>query len=116
MTVAFGSFCSRHAFVIARLCVFLVCAGMYVSILVMNDGKLTYSLDDPYVHLSVSEQIWHGHYGVNPGEVASPSSSILFPFLLPVGAFSATVHQYVPFLVDLASLFLTMEVLRLLMM
>jgi len=46
---------------------------MYVGILAMNDGKLTYALDDPYVHLSVSEKIWRGGYGVNIGEVSPPS-------------------------------------------
>jgi hypothetical protein len=114
--IANGSrFLTTHAFVVARLAVFLVVAGMFAAILAMNGGKLTYSLDDPYLHLSVSEQIWHGGYGINTGEFASPSSSILFPFLLTVGAFNATVHQYVPFVVDLVSLFLTMEILRRLM-
>ncbi|MCA0041899.1 hypothetical protein [Celeribacter litoreus] len=41
-----------------------------------------YALDDPYIHLALAENLLHGHYGINPGEVASPSSSILYPFLL----------------------------------
>lgn len=41
-----------------------------------------YSLDDPYIHLSLAENLLHGHYGVNIEEVASPSSSIIYPFLL----------------------------------
>ncbi|MEM9045234.1 MAG: hypothetical protein AAGC81_11095 [Pseudomonadota bacterium] len=45
-------------------------------------GALFYVLDDPYIHLSVAESILAGGYGVNVGEVASPSSSILYPFLL----------------------------------
>lgn len=41
-----------------------------------------YTLDDPYIHLSLAENLLRGHYGVNLDEVASPSSSILYPFLL----------------------------------
>lgn len=46
-------------------------------------GTLGYTLDDPYIHLAVAENlVEHGTYGVNPAEVAAPSSSILWPFLL----------------------------------
>jgi hypothetical protein len=45
-------------------------------------GQLVYTLDDPYIHLSLAENLLRGHYGVNLDEVASPSSSILYPFLL----------------------------------
>ena len=41
-----------------------------------------YTLDNPYIHLSLAENLLRGHYGVNVDEVASPSSSILYPFLL----------------------------------
>jgi hypothetical protein len=46
------------------------------------DGHLIYTLDDPYIHLAVAENIARGGYGVNAQEFSSPSSSILFPFLL----------------------------------
>lgn len=45
------------------------------------DGKLFFSLDDPYIHLALAEGISSGHFGLNPGEVSSPSSSILWPLL-----------------------------------
>jgi hypothetical protein len=45
-------------------------------------GPFEYPLDDVYIHLAVAEQIAQGNYGVNPGEVSSPASSILYPFLL----------------------------------
>ena len=48
------------------------------------DGHLVYTLDDPYIHLAVAESILEGGYGINTGEYASPSSSILWPFLLTV--------------------------------
>ncbi len=46
------------------------------------DGHLLFSLDDPIIHMSVSESILNGEYGINTGEAAAPSSSILWPFLL----------------------------------
>ena len=45
-------------------------------------GHFSYSLDDPYIHLALADQIAQGHYGLNAGEAAAPSSSILFPVLL----------------------------------
>jgi hypothetical protein len=53
-----------------------------VAILVAGSGSFTYTLDDPYIHLALSEQLRHGGYGINPGEAATPSSSVLWPFLL----------------------------------
>lgn len=45
-------------------------------------GQFFYTLDDPYIHLAVAENILRGGYGVNLGEYSSPSSSILWPFLI----------------------------------
>lgn len=45
-------------------------------------GALVYSLDDPYIHLALARTIQGGSYGINPGEWASPSSSIAWPFVL----------------------------------
>jgi len=45
-------------------------------------GRLVFTLDDPYIHLAVADQILSGGYGVNAGEFSSPSSSILWPYLL----------------------------------
>lgn len=57
-------------------------AGLLLVSLRLTGGVLTYTLDDPYIHLALAEQILTGHYGINPGEAASPSSSILYPLLL----------------------------------
>ena len=48
-----------------------------VALLRLNNGHLVYTLDDPYIHLALAENIIHGHYGVNAGEFSAPSSSIL---------------------------------------
>lgn len=63
-----------------------------VAILVFNDGVFTYTLDDPYIHLALAENIATGHYGVNENETSSPSSSIAWPFLLAPFARSTWGH------------------------
>jgi len=66
----------------------LIClAGMALLlfyVLRFAGGHFVYTLDDPYIHLSLAENLLRGHYGVNIGEVASPSSSIIYPFLLAI--------------------------------
>jgi hypothetical protein len=65
------------------------------AILHRDDCVFTYSLDDPYIHLALAENLAHGHYGINLGEPSSPSSSIVWPFLLaPVGRLAS--DEYVP--------------------
>jgi hypothetical protein len=41
-----------------------------------------YTLDDPFIHMALAENIARGHFGVNLDEVSNPSSSILWPWLL----------------------------------
>ena len=68
----------------------LWCVGLYVAvaalliaaILKFNHGHFFYGLDDPYIHLALAENLANGHYGINPNEYSSPSSSILWPLLL----------------------------------
>jgi hypothetical protein len=54
----------------------------WLVIMYFNKGIFSYTLDDPYIHLSLAKHIGMGHYGLNQGEFSSPSSSILWPFLL----------------------------------
>lgn len=67
---------------------FLSAAGLSVVGIIaalvsaLCDGSLVWGLDDPYIHLALAENIFRGHYGLNPGEAASPASSIAYPFLL----------------------------------
>lgn len=61
-------------------------------ILSINNGYFTYTLDDAYIHLAVAENIARGEYGINANEFSSPSSSILWPFLLaPFARYSGAV-------------------------
>ena len=55
---------------------------LLLAILRKTHGHFTYCLDDPYIHLALADRLRHGLYGINAGEAASPSSSILWPLLL----------------------------------
>lgn len=46
------------------------------------DGHLVYSLDDPYIHLALADNILKGGYGINANEYSAPSSSMIYAFLL----------------------------------
>lgn len=54
----------------------------FTAILIVNDFKFTYTIDDPYIHLSLAENISNCHYGINKDEYSSPASSIIYPVLL----------------------------------
>ncbi|MES2765705.1 MAG: hypothetical protein V4642_07555 [Bacteroidota bacterium] len=71
-------------------------------ILHLNDGRFIYTLDDPYIHLALAENIIQGHYGVNLSEFSAPSSSILWPFLLAPFA-QTTIGEYLPFIIAFGS-------------
>jgi hypothetical protein len=81
-----GSFAERalrRRFIVFAVGFYLVmCVAAYVAVLHYNHGKFMFYTDDPYIHLALAQQIMHGHYGINVGEAASPSSSILWPFLI----------------------------------
>lgn len=75
----------------------------FFQILQINQGHFIYTLDDAYIHLSLAENILQGHYGVNPGEFSSPSSSILWPFLLaPVSGI-----EWAPLVINILAAFAT---------
>lgn len=61
---------------------FAILAAASIGLLLHTNGALFYTFDDPYIHLALSERIERLHYGLNAGEFAAPSSSVLWPFLL----------------------------------
>jgi hypothetical protein len=89
----------------------IILVGLFLIILKLNSGTFIYTLDDPYIHLALSDQIRHGNYGVNAGLHAAPSSSILFPFLL-VPAGGTFLHPYLPLILNSLALFMTVEIMR----
>lgn len=80
----------------------LILAGLVGAVLLLNQGTFTYALDDAYIHLDLADMLARqGLYGVNAGEYAAPSSSILWPFFLVPFA-KAPLFPWMPLL--LASL------------
>lgn len=66
-----------------------------------NHGVFTYALDDPYIHLDLAGTLASsGTYGLHAGEISSPSSSILWPFLLLPLAGTA-LHVILPLLLNI---------------
>ena len=60
----------------------LLCVVGYVRVQHATGGHFVFTQDDPYIHLAMAEGIAHGHYGINAAEASSPSSSVLWPYLL----------------------------------
>jgi len=76
------------------------------AILCLNEGRFVYSLDEPYVDLTLADRILQGTYGINPDEPAAPGTSALWPVLLaPFGR--STALEYVPLVINLAALFVS---------
>ena len=74
-----------HTSHLYRFGVSFICSislGILGIILWFNQGFFTYTLDDPYIHLALAQNLAQGHYGINTGEFSAPSSSIIWPFLL----------------------------------
>jgi hypothetical protein len=79
-----------------------VTTAVVLSAMTMTGARFMYTLDDPYIHLALAERIAGGHYGINLGEVTSPSSSVIWPFLLVPGA-GLSLHKHLPLAINLAA-------------
>ncbi len=75
--------------------------------LFMNHGKMTYTMDDPYIHLSLAENIWRGHYGINLTEYSAPASSIIWPFMLAPFSY-LSFFEWIPLIFNIIFAALTM--------
>jgi hypothetical protein len=67
----------------------------------LTQGRLIYTLDDPYIHMSIAKNFaQHGVWGVNKHEFASASSSPLFTFLLSLNYSLFGVNEVSPFILN----------------
>lgn len=88
----------------------VVLATAYAAIVIAAASPVSfYTLDDPYIHMALAENLARGHFGVNAGEVANPSSSILWPWLLVIFEWLG-VMLWAPLLVNIACFGLTLRV------
>ncbi|MBB3939409.1 hypothetical protein GGR39_001049 [Novosphingobium fluoreni] len=94
----------ERRFQVATLAVYVIATAVILTISWFQcDGHFFYALDDPYIHLSIAENIARGHYGINLEEYSSPSSSIIYPFLLAPFAWLG-IERMVPLLIGVASM------------
>ena len=82
-----------------------VLAAQVLASLILAQGHLVYAIEAPYTHLSLAQQIVHGHYGLSPDESSAPSSSILFPPLL--AALMPVLGAAGPLLINILSVLAT---------
>ncbi len=92
------------ALMITFVSVFLIERG----VLAQTGGILMYPLDDPFIHMELAKNLaFHGTWGINPGEFASASSSILYTVLLAASFKLFSVHDAVPLIINsIAAFFL----------
>ena len=77
------SFLTINTGLVVALTTALLLGGMTIGIVMKTNGQVLFTLDDPYIHLAMAERLSTSlHYGINADEPSSPSSSILYPFLL----------------------------------
>jgi hypothetical protein len=93
-------------FILSSIILFAFCLFFYFNIISFNSGVFAYTLDDPYIHLALGKNIFLGTYGVNINEFSSPSSSILWPFILSI--FSKTdSYIFIPLFLNIFFTFFT---------
>ncbi len=86
-------------------------SAVYAAVLIVLSSPASfYTLDDPYIHMALAENIARGHFGVNIGEVSNPSSSVLWPWLL--AAFDKVgLILWAPLLVNITCFVVTLRVM-----
>lgn len=90
---------------------FFILIGVIFLILNQTQWHFTYTLDDPYIHLKLAQNILSGHYGLNLSEYSAPSSSILWPFLIAPFAFFDSIFEYIPLIINMICALLSVIVL-----
>jgi len=95
------TFATRTRLQTIAVCICLAgIAVLVIQSLQAADGNLNYTLDDPYIHLALAENLLQGHYGVNVEEYASPSSSIIYPFLV-AAALAIGLSHWAPLVLNI---------------
>jgi len=101
----------EKAWPLVPLLISLICLlFVIINIFQINGGHITYSLDDPYIHLALSENIARLHYGLNAQEFSSPSSSIIWPFILALGS-QSSFPQFLPLALNFVFTLLSVHII-----
>lgn len=88
---------------VAVLILLALFSALTFAVLLTNEAMFVYTLDDPYIHLAVAENLLRGGYGINLGEASSPSSSIIYPFLVALGLLVG-LGDWAPLVLNLVAL------------
>lgn len=94
----------RQELICHILLVLIPFALIFILVMHFTDYHFTYTLDDPYIHLTLAKNIWNGFYGINTGEASAPSSSILWPFLLSPFSIFGRYFEFFPLFINLLCL------------
>jgi hypothetical protein len=74
-------------------------------------GVFMYPLDDPFIHMEVARNLAvDGNWGINPGEFASASSSLLYTVILALSFKLFSVQVMIPFIVNCIAAFILLIV------
>lgn len=80
----------------------IILSAIYAAAVMLIASPVSfYTMDDPYIHMALAENIARGHFGVNFGEASNPSSSILWPWLLAVSE-RVGVMLWAPLLINIS--------------
>lgn len=78
-----------------------LCVVYAAMVMTVASTDSFYTLDDPFIHMALAENLARGHFGVNLGELSNPSSSFLWPWLL--AAFEKVgLMVWAPLLINIA--------------
>lgn len=105
---------NQKAFNISLIILLVFISIELIAILILNSGQLIFTLDDAYIHLSMAENIAKFHYGINLNEFSSPSSSILWVFIIAPFAklpFSNYIILFINIASSIGTLYLFWEIL-----
>ncbi len=105
---------NQKAFKISLIFLLVSISIELIAILILNSGRLIFTLDDAYIHLSMAENIAKFHYGINLNEFSSPSSSILWAFLIAPFAglsFSNYIILFINIICSVGTLYLFWKIL-----
>lgn len=81
------------------------------SVMLATGGVFMYPLDDPFIHMEIAGNLAaSGTWGVNPGEFASASSSLLYTVMLALLFKLFSVHVVIPFILNCIAAFILLIV------